>query len=111
MAVSNKSDLVDFPINNVSGLIQAIDKLEEAITKALNDTPASILFDKNLSHGLSEGTEDMKSVVMAIESFREEKLKPLYNLTDFYVMLKAWNNAFTNIDTIKIPRKICRLDA
>lgn len=105
LAVSNKTDLVDFPINNVSGLIQAIDKLEEAITKALNDTPASILFDKNLSHGLSEGTEDMKSVIMAIESFREEKLKPLYNLTDFYVMLVAWNNAFTKEIQLKYPEK------
>ena len=60
----------------------------------MNDTPASILFDKSLSNGFSEGDKDKETEISIIESFRENKLTPLYNLTDYYVMLKAWDSAF-----------------
>ena len=65
----------------------------------MNDTPASILFDKSLSNGFSEGDKDKETEISIIESFRENKLTPLYNLTDYYVMLKAWDSAF--IDDIR----------
>ena len=94
IAISSNSSIEDFPINNLSGLIESINKLEDDITKALNDTPASILFDKSLSNGFSEGDKDKETEISIIESFRENKLTPLYNLTDYYVMLKAWDSAF-----------------
>ncbi|MEI0525918.1 hypothetical protein R4K54_08330 [Brachyspira murdochii] len=94
IAISSNSTIEDFPINNLSGLIESINKLEDDITKALNDTPASILFDKSLSNGFSEGDKDKETEISIIESFRENKLTPLYNLTDYYVMLKAWDSAF-----------------
>lgn len=94
ISISADSSIEDFPINNLSGLIESINKLEDDITKALNDTPASILFDKSLSNGFSEGDKDKETEISIIESFRENKLTPLYNLTDYYVMLKAWDSAF-----------------
>ncbi|PCG20555.1 phage portal protein [Brachyspira sp. G79] len=94
IAISSNSSIEDFPISNLSGLIESINKLEDDITKALNDTPASILFDKSLSNGFSEGDKDKETEISIIESFRENKLTPLYNLTDYYVMLKAWDSAF-----------------
>ena len=94
ISISADSTIEDFPINNLSGLIESINKLEDDITKALNDTPASILFDKSLSNGFSEGDKDKETEISIIESFRENKLTPLYNLTDYYVMLKAWDSAF-----------------
>ena len=94
ISISADSSLEDFPISNLSGLIESINKLEDDITKALNDTPASILFDKSLSNGFSEGDKDKETEISIIESFRENKLTPLYNLTDYYVMLKAWDSAF-----------------
>ena len=94
ISISADSSLEDFPISNLSGLIEAINKLEDDITKALNDTPASILFDKSLSNGFSEGDKDKETEISIIESFRENKLTPLYELTDYYVMLKAWDSAF-----------------
>ncbi|MEI0799610.1 hypothetical protein R4Q14_14965 [Brachyspira intermedia] len=93
-SISADSTIEDFPISNLSGLIESINKLEDDITKALNDTPASILFDKSLSNGFSEGDKDKETEISIIESFRENKLTPLYNLTDYYVMLKAWDSAF-----------------
>ena len=93
-SISADSTIEDFPIANLSGLIESINKLEDDITKALNDTPASILFDKSLSNGFSEGDKDKETEISIIESFRENKLTPLYNLTDYYVMLKAWDSAF-----------------
>lgn len=94
ISISSDSTIEDFPISNLSGLIESINKLEDDITKALNDTPASILFDKSLSNGFSEGDKDKETEISIIESFRENKLTPLYNLTDYYVMLKAWDSAF-----------------
>ena len=94
ISISADSSLEDFPISNLSGLIEAINKLEDDITKALNDTPASILFDKSLSNGFSEGDKDKETEISIIESFRENKLTPLYELTDYYVMLKAWDSNF-----------------
>lgn len=93
-SISADSTIEDFPIANLSGLIESINKLEDDITKALNDTPASILFDKSLSNGFSEGDKDKETEISIIESFRENKLTPLYELTDYYVMLKAWDSAF-----------------
>ncbi|HJH55051.1 MAG TPA: DUF1073 domain-containing protein [Brachyspira hyodysenteriae] len=94
ISISADSTIEDFPISNLNGLIESINKLEDDITKALNDTPASILFDKSLSNGFSEGDKDKETEISIIESFRENKLTPLYNLTDYYVMLKAWDSAF-----------------
>ena len=94
ISISADSSIEDFPIANLNGLIDSINKLEDDITKALNDTPASILFDKSLSNGFSEGDKDKETEISIIESFRENKLTPLYNLTDYYVMLKAWDSAF-----------------
>ena len=99
ISISSDSTIEDFPISNLNGLIDSINKLEDDITKALNDTPASILFDKSLSNGFSEGDKDKETEISIIESFRENKLTPLYNLTDYYVMLKAWDSAF--IDDIR----------
>lgn len=94
ISISNDSTVEDFPIANLNGLIDSINKLEDDITKALSDTPVSILFDRNLSNGFSEGDKDKETVISTIESFREDKLTPLYNLTDYYIMLKAWDRAF-----------------
>ena len=94
ISISSDSTIEDFPISNLNGLIDSINKLEDDITKALNDTPASILFDKSLSNGFSEGNKDKETEISIIESFRENKLTPLYNLTDYYIMLKAWDSAF-----------------
>lgn len=94
IAISSNSTIEDFPIANLNGLIESINKLQDDITKALNDTPASILFDKSLSNGFSEGDKDKETEISIIESFRENKLTPLYNLTDYYIMLKAWDSAF-----------------
>lgn len=94
ISISNDSTVEDFPIANLNGLIDSINKLEDDITKALSDTPVSILFDRNLSNGFSEGDKDKETVISTIESFRENKLTPLYNLTDYYIMLKAWDGAF-----------------
>ena len=96
IAITEKCTVEDFPINNVNGLIESVNKLEDAITKALNDTPASLLFDKSLSNGFSEGDKDKETEISIIEAFRENKLTPLYTLTDYYVMLKAFDNDFIN---------------
>lgn len=96
ISITNDSSLENFPINSLSGLIETINKLENSITVGINDTPASILFDRSLSNGFSDGDKDKQTEVSLVKSFQQHKLKPLYELTDYYIMLKAWDNSFIN---------------
>lgn len=94
-----------FPLTGVAEVDTIIKGLNGAIMMALDDTPASILLDKDLSNGLSEGTEQMKAIIMAVENFREEVLTPLYALTDPYVMAVAWTDEFIQKMIKKYPDK------
>jgi hypothetical protein len=96
ISIQRDADIKDFPLSNINGLIDAINKVEEAITKALNDTPASILFDRKFTGGFGDGDNDKATEVQTVNTFRQNKIKPLYDLTDYYVMLCAWNNDFIN---------------
>ncbi len=96
ISIQKDADIKDFPLSNINGLIESVNKLEDAITKALNDTPASILFDRQLSNGFSNGDKDKETEIQIVNTFRQNKIKPLYELTDYYVMLKAWNEDFIN---------------
>lgn len=96
ISIQKDADVKDFPLSNINGLIEAVNKLEDAITKALNDTPASILFDRQLSNGFSNGDKDKETEIQIVNTFRQNKIKPLYDLTDYYVMLSAWTDDFIN---------------
>ena len=96
ISIQNDADINDFPLSNVNGLIEAVNKLEDAITKALNDTPASILFDRRLANGFGDGDKDKETEIQIVNTFRQNKIKPLYDLTDYYVMLCSWTDDFIN---------------
>ena len=96
ISIQRDADIKDFPLSNINGLIDAVNKLEDAITKALNDTPASILFDRKFTGGFGDGDNDKATEVQTVNTFRQNKIKPLYDLTDYYVMLCAWNDDFIN---------------
>ncbi len=78
-------------VGEVDSIIKAIN---DALLLALTDTPAGILLDKNLSFGLNDGSEDMKSIIMAIERFRLKMIAPLYEFTDKFLLYKAFSPAF-----------------
>ena len=96
ISIQNDADINDFPLSNVNGLIEAVNKLEDAITKALNDTPASILFDRRLANGFGDGDKDKETEIQIVNTFRQNKIKPFYDLTDYYVMLCSWTDDFIN---------------
>lgn len=89
-----------FNLNGLQEVVGLIDKVKELIAIALEDTPLPLLMDKSLSNGLSEGSEDMKAVVMAVENFRSEYLSPIYQFLDSFMFHKAWSDSFIN-ETIK----------
>lgn len=78
-------------IQEVDAIVQAINT---ALMMALNDTPSGILLDKNLSVGLNDGTEDMKAILMSVNHFRENTLRPLYEFVDKYMLYSAFDNDF-----------------
>lgn len=101
ISIPSDASLENFPIGNFTGLIDMINKLEDSITKGLNDTPVTILFDRNLSNGFSEGDKDKQTEISLVEAYRVQKVKPLYDFTDYFVMLKAWDKSFIEEMRIK----------
>ena len=83
-----------FSLTGASEVDAIIQQLNTGLMMALSDTPSRILLDKNLSVGLNDGSEDMKAILMAVEHFREQMLKPLYNFVDKFIMYKAWSQPF-----------------
>ena len=94
--IDKDADVTFFPLTGVSEVDAILKGLEREILMALDDTPSAILLDKDLSSGLSEGTEEIKAVIMAVENFRKDILTPLYHFTDPYVMAVAWTDDFIN---------------
>lgn len=100
----NKGQTAEFfNLNGATEIGAMIAEVKEALTMALNDTPIQILLDKDLSNGLSNGSEDMRSVIIKVNSFREEYLNPIYDFLDSYVFYKAWDNDFIKTIKAKYP--------
>ena len=93
-AIDKNSDVSFFNMTGVQEVDAILKAMEQEIMLALDDTPAPILLGKDLSNGLSEGSEDMKAVIMAVDNFREQFMAPLYDFTDPYVMARAWTDEF-----------------
>ena len=75
-----------FNLTGVEVVDSIIEQMNKLIMMALADTPSNILLDKDLSSGLSEGSEDAKSMIMAVEYFRNKALSPIYKFLDFYLL-------------------------
>ena len=105
VAMLNKGETAEFfNLNGASEIGAMIAEVKEALTMALNDTPIQILLDKDLSNGLSNGSEDMRSIIIKVNSFREEYLNPIYDFLDKYMFYKAWNDDFINTIKNKYPQ-------
>lgn len=100
IAMLNKGQTAEFfNLNGATEIASMIVEVKEALTMALNDTPIQLLLDKDLSNGLSNGSEDMRSIIIKVNSFRDENLNPIYDFIDGYMFYKAWDSDF--IKTIK----------
>lgn len=98
-----------FNLNGAGEISQMIQEVKNGLAMALDDTPTAILLDRELSNGLSEGSEDMKAVVMAVNRFRNDTLNPIYNFIDGYMYYKAWDKEFIKEMKIKYPEKYAKL--
>lgn len=104
VAMLNKGQTAEFfNLNGATEIGAMITEVKEALTMALNDTPIQLLLDKDLSNGLSNGSEDMRSVIIKVNSFREQYLNPIYDFIDKYMFYKAWSDEF--IKTIQTKYK------
>lgn len=83
-----------FNLNGAQEITNMIESILSAFCIAISDTPKSILLDEKMSSGLNEGEADLKSSIMAVDSFRNEVLNPLYIYLDAFMQKLAWNDAF-----------------
>lgn len=83
-------ELEFFNLTGVKEIDTIIQKIQNALMMALNDTPSGILLDNYLSTGLSDGDNDMKNIIIAVEKFRKDVLTPIYKFLDKYIQYKAY---------------------
>ena len=98
-----------FNLNGGSEISDMIREVKEGMAQALEDTPTAILLDKNLSNGLSEGSEDMKAIVMAVNNYRENYLNDIYNFLDGYMFYEAWDDDFIKEMKLKYSKEYSTL--
>lgn len=77
-------------VNNI------IDKMNQCLLMALNDTPSNLLLDKNLAQGFGDGDNDFKALIATIESYRQNTLKGIYDFVDKFVLGLAFDLGFLN---------------
>lgn len=95
VGILNKGQTAEFfNLNGASEIGAMISEVKEGLAMALNDTPTAILLDKSMSNGLSEGSEDMRAVIMAVNNFRRDYINPILQFIDSYLFFKAWDNDF-----------------
>lgn len=83
-----------FNLNGISEIKAILDEIRASLAMAVNDTPTAILLDKDLANGLSDGSEDMKAVIMAVNDYRENHLNAIYDFLDSWLFYKAWDDDF-----------------
>ena len=93
-----------FPTSSIGSFINdLISVINTALMMALSDTPSGILLDKNLSSGLADGSEDMKAILMSVERFRTNILRPAVDFCQKLLLYKAFSPRFLNELKAKYP--------
>ena len=91
--VEKDADVEFFNLTGVDVVDSIVTQMNQLILMALADTPSAILLDKDLAQGFGEGSEDMKALLMAVDTFRHQILKPLYDFIDGVVLRVAFNDS------------------
>ncbi len=89
-------DVTFFGLNGVNEIDVIIQKIQNSLMMALGDTPSGILLDQYLSSGFSDGDNDMKTIVIAVERFRNNVLTPIYNFIDKFIQYRAYTPELLN---------------
>ena len=89
--IDTESSTEFFSLTGVVELDKILQNFNNSIALALSDTPMPILLNAKLSNGLNDGTEDMKTIIMAVESYRTTYLQKVFNFLDPLIMAYAWN--------------------
>ena len=99
-SVRTGEEIEFFQLTGIAEIDVIINKLHSALMMALNDTPSGILLDKNLAQSMSDGDNDMKAIIIAVDKFRKDTLTPIYNFLDKFLLYKAFDADFIK-DIIK----------
>lgn len=87
-SIQNGETISGFEMTGLNEIDKMIQDLNSALMMALADTPSGILLDRNLADGFGEGKEDMKAILMAVDSFRNSLLLPMYRFVDKILLYK-----------------------
>lgn len=92
-----------FNLTGISEIDTIIDKIHSGLMMALNDTPSSILLDRHLAQSMSDGDNDMKAIIIAVDKFRKGILTPIYEFVDKFLLYKTFSPALIKQMKNKYP--------
>lgn len=93
-SISHQDSVELFNLNGTSEVELIINKFNEVIQLALTDTPTAILLDERLAKGFGNGEEDFKALLIAVDNYRNNILKSIYEWLDKIVLYRAFDNDF-----------------
>ena len=93
-SINHNDDIELFSLTGTSEVELIINKFNEMIQLALNDTPTAILLDERLAKGFGNGEEDFKALLLAVENYRETLLNKIYKKIDFFILRRAFTEDF-----------------
>lgn len=102
-SIAHNDEIEFFALNGTSEVELIINKFNECLQLALNDTPTAILLDERLAKGFGNGEEDFKALLIAVESFRNNILSPIFDRIDEIVCYRAFDNDF--LDSLRAQYK------
>lgn len=104
VGLRNGESINFFPTSSVGSFInEIISVTNTALMMALSDTPSGILLDKNLSTGLADGSEDMKAILMSVDRFRNNLMRPVTDFLSKLLCYKAFSPKFLQEIKSKFP--------
>ena len=96
VSIEKDAEIELFNLTGISEIDAIISQMNNIITLALADTPNQVLLGDKLSNGLSDGGEDMKSILICVDKFRDLILKKIYEFIDKPLLYLSLTDEFLN---------------
>lgn len=96
-------DVEFFHLTGITEIDTIIEKIQSGLMMSLNDTPSSILLDRNIAQSMSDGDNDMKAIIIAVDRFRKGTLTPIYEFVDKFLLYKTFTPQFIKQMKQKYP--------
>lgn len=93
-SIPKDAELELFNLSGIGEIDILVERINKSILLALGDTPEALLLDKEFASGFNNGSLDAAKLMVAVDLFRNNIIKPLYLFIDSYIMHIAFNKVW-----------------